>query len=77
MKLKQVYLNVTDCMSKCELSLESNYVWPERVTYEKGHNIVNKPLIDIRGVILPEMHIRHGIGSQFLKRLVKDNESAS
>lgn len=58
--------------------LDPDFEWPSRENQDKGsYNIVNDPLIDVDKVILPEMHIRHGIGTQFIKKLVSKNLEAA
>lgn len=60
------------------MNFSDTEIWTRRDNQNiGGKNIINDALIDIDNVIFPEMHIRHGIGTQFIKKLVKDNEAAS
>jgi hypothetical protein len=47
--------------------------WPLRDEFKVGEkNIVNKPLIDRKRVLLPPLHIKLGLMKQFVKALNKD-----
>ena len=44
--------------------------WPPRNTIKPGEkNIVNKPLVDRKNIILPPLHINLGLIKQFVKEL--------
>lgn len=80
-----IFIDCLQSLLKPEMHLASKIIffsdtptWTERIAQSAGsNNKIKKPLIDLEKVILPEMHIRHGIGTQFIKKLVKDNEEAT
>lgn len=51
----------------------TNHKWPERKSLKAGtHNIIEKPLVDPKKVLIPPLHVKLGIMKQFVKALNKD-----
>lgn len=45
-------------------------VWPIRESLSPGqHNVINEPIVDPQNIILPPLHIRLGLGTNFIKKL--------
>lgn len=51
----------------------TDHKWPERKSLKVGeHNIIEKPLVNPKNVLIPPLHIKLGIIKQFVKALDKD-----
>ena len=50
--------------------------WSTRGTLKKGDlNITNEPLVQPNKIIIPPLHIKLGLMSQFVKKMKKDSQS--
>lgn len=51
----------------------SNHEWPKRVSFEVGkNNVIEKPLVDPKKVLIPPLHVKLGVMKQFVKALDAD-----
>lgn len=54
----------------------TDHQWPARVTFHLGENCVDyEPLVPMSKIILPPLHIKLGLISNFVKALDRDNDA--
>ncbi|KAF2889201.1 hypothetical protein ILUMI_16972 [Ignelater luminosus] len=66
------YAKPNDVSEDLISELKSQNLWPQRVALKPGEqNAIEKPLLDFSRILLPPLHIKHGLMKRFVKALDK------